>query len=74
MTPVIQHETEAQTPCGLNHLVLNVGDIEESHRFWTDLLGFHQVGASHRPDPDGKRRGSKFAILGLHERAETAGL
>ncbi len=54
MTSLIQLETEAQTPCGLNHLVLNVRDIEESHRFWTDLLGFHQVGVSHRPDPDGK--------------------
>lgn len=32
------------TPTGLNHLVLNVRDIEESHRFWTELLGFRQVG------------------------------
>jgi catechol 2,3-dioxygenase len=54
MTPVTQHETEAQTPCGLNHLVLNVRDIEESHRFWTDLLGFHQVGTSHQSGPDGR--------------------
>jgi catechol 2,3-dioxygenase len=55
MTPVIQPETEAQTPLGLNHLVLNVRDIDESHRFWTDLLGFHQVGMSRRPGPDGSR-------------------
>jgi catechol 2,3-dioxygenase len=54
MSPVIQHDTEAQIPSGLNHLVLNVRDIEESHQFWTDLLGFHQVGASHRPGPDGR--------------------
>lgn len=32
------------TPAGLNHIVLNVRDIEESHRFWTELLGFRQVG------------------------------
>lgn len=32
------------TPRGVNHLVLNVRDIEESHRFWCDLLGFEQVG------------------------------
>ncbi|MGH7152283.1 MAG: VOC family protein, partial [Acetobacteraceae bacterium] len=32
------------TPTGLNHLVLNVRDIEESHRFWTEMLGFRQVG------------------------------
>jgi catechol 2,3-dioxygenase len=34
----------AVTPVGLNHLVLNVRDIEVSHRFWTEMLGFHQVG------------------------------
>jgi catechol 2,3-dioxygenase len=43
------------TPRGLNHLVLNVRDIEESHRFWTKILGFVQVGELHatpqRPDP-----------------------
>jgi catechol 2,3-dioxygenase len=26
------------------HLVLNVRDIEVSHRFWTDVMGFRQVG------------------------------
>ncbi len=54
MTPLSKPPIEAQTPCGLNHLVLNVRDIEESHRFWTELLGFRQVGTSRRPDPDGK--------------------
>lgn len=42
-------------PQGLNHLVLNVRDIEESHRFWTEILGFTQVGELHataeRPNP-----------------------
>lgn len=42
-------------PRGLNHLVLNVRDIEESHRFWTEILGFTQVGELHatpaRPNP-----------------------
>ena len=33
-----------ETPTGINHLVLNVRDIEESHHFWSDLLGFVQVG------------------------------
>ena len=32
------------TPFGLNHLVIHVRDIEESHRFWTEMLGFQQVG------------------------------
>jgi catechol 2,3-dioxygenase len=34
----------AQAPCGVNHLVLNVRDIEVSHRFWTEMLGFVHVG------------------------------
>src|SRR5271170_6528278 len=43
------------TPTGLNHLVLNVRDLEESHRFWTETLGFKQVGelkaTPQRPNP-----------------------
>jgi catechol 2,3-dioxygenase len=31
-------------PSGINHLVLNVRDMDESHRFWTEVLGFQQVG------------------------------
>ena len=38
----------AVTPGGINHLVINVRDIEESHKFWTEILGFKQVGASSR--------------------------
>ena len=42
-------------PVGLNHLVLNVRNIEESHRFWTEIVGFRQVGEIHatpkRPEP-----------------------
>jgi catechol-2,3-dioxygenase len=40
--------TEAVTPGGINHLVLNVRDMEESHRFWTEILGFKEVGRSSR--------------------------
>lgn len=32
------------TPAGVNHIVLNVYDIEESHQFWTDVVGFKHVG------------------------------
>ncbi len=43
------------TPAGLNHLVLNVRDLDESHRFWTEVLGFKQVGelkaTPQRPNP-----------------------
>jgi Glyoxalase/Bleomycin resistance protein/Dioxygenase superfamily len=27
------------TPRGIDHLVLNVRDMEESHRFWTEIVG-----------------------------------
>ena len=39
---------EAETPVGLNHLVINVRDMEESHKFWTEILGFKEVGRSSR--------------------------
>jgi catechol 2,3-dioxygenase-like lactoylglutathione lyase family enzyme len=46
---------EALTPVGINHLVLNVRDLEESHAFWTEIMGFKQVGELHaspdRPNP-----------------------
>ncbi|WIM11090.1 VOC family protein [Enhydrobacter sp.] len=46
---------QAVTPRGINHLVLNVRDLEESHRFWTEILGFRQVGelkpTPQRPNP-----------------------
>ena len=42
---------EAVTPVGINHLVLNVRNIEESHAFWTEIMGFKQVGELH-PRPD----------------------
>jgi len=46
---------KAVTPVGLNHLVLNVRDLEESHKFWTEIVGFTQVGelkpSSTRPNP-----------------------
>ena len=40
--------TTPVTPTGLNHLVLNVRNIDESHRFWTEVLGFKQVGELRR--------------------------
>jgi catechol 2,3-dioxygenase len=41
----------AKAPVGVNHVVLNVREIEESHRFWTDIVGLKQVGAL-RPRAD----------------------
>jgi len=47
--------SEPVTPSGLNHLVLNVRDLQESHRFWTEIIGFRQVGelkaTPQRPNP-----------------------
>jgi catechol 2,3-dioxygenase len=42
---------DAGTPVGVNHIVLNVRNIEESHRFWTEIVGLKQVGA-FRPSAD----------------------
>src|SRR5262249_49749655 len=48
-TPIVpETPAEAVTPAGINHLVINVRDIEESHKFWTETLGFKQVGYSKR--------------------------
>jgi catechol 2,3-dioxygenase len=52
--PVSSAVNASQTPSGLNHVVLNVRDMDEAHRFWTELLGFRQVGSLRRPGPDGK--------------------
>jgi catechol-2,3-dioxygenase len=38
---------QALTPTGINHLVLNVRNLEESHAFWTEIVGLKQVGELH---------------------------
>jgi len=35
----------ARTPRGINHVVLNVRNLETSHKFWTEVMGFRLVGA-----------------------------
>lgn len=42
---------QAVAPRAINHVVLNVRDIEESHRFWTERIGFKHVGTA-KPRPD----------------------
>ncbi len=39
-----QPGTTASAGASFNHLVLNVRDIEVSHRFYTEVLGFQQCG------------------------------
>jgi len=43
-------DTAPVRPRRINHIVLNVRDIEESHRFWTEIVGMKQV-ATLRPRP-----------------------
>lgn len=47
-------------PSGLNHLVINVRNMEETHRFWTEKLGFTQVGKFDRPETGGGTRRMRF--------------
>ncbi len=56
MTHTATPAARAQAPCGLNHLVINVRNLEAAHRFWTECLGFRQVGTFRRPGPDGQPR------------------
>ena len=58
------------TPRGINHLVLNVRNLEESHRFWTEVIGLQQVGelkpAPGRPNPPKMRFYSGAGQGGTH--------
>ena len=35
--------THAEPPRAINHVVLNVRNLEVSHRFWTEIIGFRCV-------------------------------
>ena len=50
---------DAQPPRGINHLVLNVRDLEVSHRFWTEIMGFRCV-AELKPIPGRTRPKMRF--------------
>ena len=58
------------TPRGINHLVLNVRNLEESHKFWTEVVGMQQVGelkpAPSRPNPPRMRFYSGTGTSGTH--------
>ena len=60
--------SQAQPPRGINHLVLNVRNMEESHRFWTEIMGFRQV-AELRPKAGRPPLKMRF-YSGLDERGE----
>ena len=56
----MDHPSAPSRPSGLNHLVINVRDMEETHRFWTEMLGFQQVGQFGSGDPSGLQRKMRF--------------
>jgi catechol 2,3-dioxygenase len=55
MAPTPSAPQHPVTPLGISHIVLNVRDLEQSHRFYTELLGFRQTG-EWRPRTEPKRR------------------
>jgi catechol 2,3-dioxygenase len=59
---------QAEPPRGINHVVLNVRDLEASHRFWTEIMGVRQV-AALRPRPGRPPMKMRF-YSGLDERGD----
>ena len=70
--------TTPGTPVGVNHIVINVRDMEAAHTFWTEVVGMTQVGqlkaTAQRPNPpnmrfysgdhgDGKRNHHDVALV-----------
>ena len=55
-----QAPDHAVTPVGVNHLVLNVRDIEESHKFWTEIVGMQEVGRLQPGTPERPRPTMRF--------------
>jgi len=47
-------------PVGINHVVLNVRDIDASHKFWTEIVGLKQVGELHPRAAMGKTPRMQF--------------
>jgi catechol 2,3-dioxygenase-like lactoylglutathione lyase family enzyme len=56
----MDNTTAPSRPNGLNHLVINVRDMEETQAFWTQMLGFQKVGEFARRDPSGLQRKMQF--------------
>jgi catechol 2,3-dioxygenase len=50
----------AVTPAGVNHLVLNVRDLEEAHQFWTEIIGMQEVGRLKPGTPERPRPTMRF--------------
>ena len=50
---------QALPPRGINHMVLNVRNLEVSHKFWTEIIGFRCV-AELKPIPGRQRPKMRF--------------
>src|SRR5438552_18806506 len=59
---------EALPPRGINHIVLNVRNLEVSHRFWTEIIGFRCV-AELKPIP-GRQRPKMRCYSGLDAKGD----
>ncbi len=57
-----------EPPRGINHVVLNVRDLERSHAFWTEIMGFRQV-AELKPRPGRPPMRMRF-YSGVDERGD----
>lgn len=57
--PMPAPPTRPRTPRGVNHVVLNVSNLEVSHRFWTEVMGFRCV-AELKPVPGRVRPKMRF--------------
>ena len=53
-------QTTPVAPTGINHLVINVRNLAESHRFWTDIIGLKQVGTFQPRGDHGPPRKMQF--------------
>jgi catechol 2,3-dioxygenase-like lactoylglutathione lyase family enzyme len=51
----MQAPDRAEAPMALNHVVLNVRDIDESHRFWTEIIA-SATSARRSHAPTGRSR------------------
>jgi catechol-2,3-dioxygenase len=50
---------QAAAPVGINHIVINVRNLDESHKFWTEIVGFKQSG-EWRARPSAPNRRMRF--------------